>query len=866
MGSAVAAPSAFLARRIEVLPSGERVTITPADGIGTPMLVENDTLVNRVDGRDIRIPIKYYYICRDEEVQHFVDWREAQLAQKHNRLGWDTETSGIHWYNEEVATVQFGSPEGDARSYTIDVRCLSPAMLQLALAPIEDLRFLKFGQNLKFECLYTMHGIVPWATSKEAAKLGSRMTWRPKRLIDTQVTELIIRAGLSESGNESGGGEPSRKAYGNTSMAKLVKRYCGGIDIDKDHDLRVSFYTTPAGTHSARQIVYAGGDTIHPFTIFAGQRPEIEARALRSTLSIEYELIAILAEMEIRGMAFDKAGWIALWQESVERQDNACYELDKIFLSVEGDLFAGTDQKKIPAKDCPTCEGSGKRPAGRWTKVECADCGGTGRTGSGLARPIYLAGTSRTAKPKPLNWAAPQQVKWAVQQYCRRIDWKHEVLVNENQVRNAKMKNGGLQWILEHKDRVRRDCDLTITYEANEIDMDTLETKSLGRGLLVGGVPTREVPDEAVDCIPEWILSEDTYCILTTGDYKTLMHRKIRGQLPADFAQLLIDYAETKARIGTFGKDFLKNVHADGRVRFEFHQAITSTGRLSAAPNSMNIPRDKRYRDCFRAARGKRLCIADYSQQEPRTSAAVSGDEVYTKNYLAGGDLYLTILEEMLGYKPDLHSEDKELAARSKRDRQVIKIVVLALAYRMGPGKLRDELTRALGEPVTLEFTRELHANFLEKCSGIKAFQELCYSLANPKGEGVKRIWDIMLNEAVTWIESPCGRKRFFPPDALNTYTEACNAPIQGCGATMTKAAMVLTQREIEKRGWAGRAYFVNAIHDELVSEADTEIAPEVAQVMKECMEKAGAYYISAVPIVASFPTPDGTADRWLKE
>jgi DNA polymerase I-like protein with 3'-5' exonuclease and polymerase domains len=68
------------------------------------------------------------------------------------------------------------------------------------------------------------------------------------------------------------------------------------------------------------------------------------------------------------------------------------------------------------------------------------------------------------------------------------------------------------------------------------------------------------------------------------------------------------------------------------------------------------------------------------------------------------------------------------------------------------------------------------------------------------------------------------------------------------------------------KRGWYGKAYLVNAIHDELVMEADADIAPAVAVMMKEAMERAGAFYIKDVKIVASFPTEDGTAAMWVKE
>jgi DNA polymerase I-like protein with 3'-5' exonuclease and polymerase domains len=175
-------------------------------------------------------------------------------------------------------------------------------------------------------------------------------------------------------------------------------------------------------------------------------------------------------------------------------------------------------------------------------------------------------------------------------------------------------------------------------------------------------------------------------------------------------------------------------------------------------------------------------------------------------------------------------------------------------------------LTLDTNRPWSFFEAADLHRQYLEKCSGIKDYQEMCHRLADPQNPQATRIWDVMTEAPVTFIESPCGRKRFFPPDSKNVYTEACNHPIQGMGATMTKAAMVLIAREVLKRGWYGKAYLVNAIHDELVMEADADIAPAVAVMMKEAMERAGAFYIKDVKIVASFPTEDGTAAMWVKE
>jgi DNA polymerase I-like protein with 3'-5' exonuclease and polymerase domains len=755
-------------------------------------------------GRGVRKALRYYYVCRDSEVDHLVTWIEPLSA-----WGYDCETSGISVHTEQVATLQFGNPlVDDPRAYTVDWRCLSESGRNKLRRLIADRKRRKIGANLKFEALY----------SKHRCGVGLRgVGW------DTQVAEMVVRAGLLPGGND--GSSANRRAYGPVGMAKVSQRYLE-LDIDKDHDLRTSFFTTPKGEHTPRQIVYANGDTIYPFYIAEEQKLEVDARGLRNTLKVEFELIPILAEMELRGMRFNKTKWIKLWQDAVEAQDKAERELDALILNQQGSLFDTLPD--VPGRACELCGGSGTRERG----FSCVQCHGTGRIRTGAVRPLYMGKKS----PESINYGSSTQVRWLVKYYCEQTAWPLQVLTTPSELRKVKARLG-LAWLLK-RGKLPVDAD---------------------------GIPTRPPNDEELDGVPDYVVPETGYCILLDADWKTLELRRIRGQLPTRLVELLVEYADQKAKLGTFGKDFLKHVHPDGRVRFEFHQLIASTGRLSASPNGMAIPQGQAYRDSFEATPGFKLCIADYSQQEPRTSAYVSKDPVYLKNYEVGDDLYLTVAEAMLGYRPDPDSSDPEFAKRSKRDRKAIKAVVLGMAYRMGAGKLRDSLTLALDEPVSFEEAAQLHKTFLEKCAGIKLYQELCHSLADPQSQTSKKLWDVLVDGPVTWIASPCGRKRFFPQDALGVYTESCNMPIQGCGATMTKTALVLIQRWIDEHDFP--AYPVNCIHDEIIYECETTRASEFALVMQAKMEEAGRMYVPDVTIVASFPKgTDGTCDRWLKE
>jgi DNA polymerase-1 len=352
---------------------------------------------------------------------------------------------------------------------------------------------------------------------------------------------------------------------------------------------------------------------------------------------------------------------------------------------------------------------------------------------------------------------------------------------------------------------------------------------------------------------------------------------KLRRQLPAEIVDAYLTYKEYAKAAGTYGINFInKHLGEDGRIHSNWHQAITSTGRMSSEPNLQNLPRNPAYRKCFIPAPGNRFIIADYSQIEPRLSAQVSQDVVYLATFTDGADIYVRSGEAMTGMTIDKATEEGAMM------RQIFKEVALALAYNMGPGKLRNALTLALEDYIlsgkhdlpSFEWAQGLHKRFFEAHEGIKHYQTRCITDASPTlknergeiAENPRKIYDHYLNQGVTYITGPCGRKRFFPEDAKAVYTEAPNAPIQGSSATITKLAACLIMQECERQGIEG-VHIVLYVHDELVVECPEAVAYQVRDIVKEQMEAAGRRYITRVPVKADFPKgTDGVVNWWLKE
>jgi DNA polymerase I-like protein with 3'-5' exonuclease and polymerase domains len=661
------------------------------------------------------------------------------------------------------------------------VRSLSLEALESVWDLLRDPKVLKLGQNVRFECVWTQFHF--------GCKI--RHVW------DTQVAEMILRAGILNSKNKASTykskGE-DRAAYKYTSMAQLTARYLG-IDIDKDHDLRVSFYKTPVGEHSLRQIVYASGDVVYPYYIAAKQKVLLQERKLENISKIEMGIIPVLADMGLTGVRVDVKKWRELWQNAVKERAVAERTLDELMLGLQPDLFGGTDLN---------------------------------------VRPIYTG----TKKPQPLNYSSAPQVKWMLQQLCLKRNWHHKLIFTEKQLLDLKAV-WGKEWLEKRKDKTVKD-------------------------------------------VPDWVIPEEQYCILLKADKNALLLAACRDQLPGDVVDLLLGYSKWDIRCDTFGNEFLKkHVRQDtGCMHTEFHQAVTATGRLSSSnPNCQNIPAIKDYRSCFIPKEGYAFVLCDYSQIEPRITAQLSGDPTYSNTFLLDEDLYLAVAEAMLGYRPDKKTPEGKL------ERKIFKTVVLALAYNMGKWKLRDRLTLALHEEIrsgkipapTYDYASELWEHFFEVHCKVRELQTRNINEASPtiRVESMsgapeyvrnpRRVWDDFLEDEVTWVTAPCGRKRFFPSDAKNCYTEAPNVPPQSGSATITKAAMWLLQQEIDANGWD--AHVILSVHDEIVVEVLLEQAAAFAPVMKAIMEKAGQHYCPDIPIKAEFPEgSNGVVMYWAKE
>ena len=233
-----------------------------------------------------------------------------------------------------------------------------------------------------------------------------------------------------------------------------------------------------------------------------------------------------------------------------------------------------------------------------------------------------------------------------------------------------------------------------------------------------------------------------------------------------------------------------------GKVHTSFHQAVTTTGRLSSSdPNLQNIPirteDGRRIRQAFEPSVDHNFISADYSQIELRVMAHMSKDSGLLTAFQEGEDVHSKTASEVFAV------ELEEVTADMRRNAKAINFGLIYGISAFGLGK-------QLG--ISRNLAAEYMAMYFEKYPGVKEYMESTKELASQNG----------------YVETLFGRRLYLRDiNASNAMRRqaseraAINAPVQGTAADIMKVAMIKMHKSIKKEGV--EAKLILQVHDELI-------------------------------------------------
>ncbi|ORM39708.1 putative twinkle protein [Babesia sp. Xinjiang] len=294
--------------------------------------------------------------------------------------------------------------------------------------------------------------------------------------------------------------------------------------------------------------------------------------------------------------------------------------------------------------------------------------------------------------------------------------------------------------------------------------------------------------------------------------------------------QALREYRKTNKAVTAFTEKIPNHIdQSTGRIYPNINQIGAESGRFSCDnPNLQQIPRDRRFRECFVADPGHKLVIADFSQIELRIAADIAEDRRMIDAYNSGDDLHSLTASLVKG---------KPIVEVTKEERQLAKAVNFGLIFGMSLQGFRNYAESCYGVQLSVSGAREIYDSFFRNYSGITSWHE---RMKNFKPMSVRTL---------------SNRLSIF--DQFS-FTRSLNYPVQGTSADITKEAMALLVDRVGEFG--GR--MVLCIHDEIILEVPTEHSERALSVLIECMESAGNKFLRYVPCKAVGSIGDSWADK----
>ena len=255
-----------------------------------------------------------------------------------------------------------------------------------------------------------------------------------------------------------------------------------------------------------------------------------------------------------------------------------------------------------------------------------------------------------------------------------------------------------------------------------------------------------------------------------------------------------------------------------GRIHTSFHQAVTTTGRLSSSdPNLQNIPirteDGRRIRQAFEAPKGYQIISADYSQIELRVMAHLSKDEGLIRAFKEGEDVHTRTASEVFGVTL------KEVDSDQRRSAKAINFGLIYGISAFGLG-------RQLG--INRNLAAEYMDIYFSRYPEVRRYMEKIKSDVKKTG----------------FVETLYGRRLHLPDISTGNAIRrqaaeraAINAPVQGTAADIMKKAMLLVNGSLKSSGVDAK--LILQVHDELVVESRKKDSKRVSEILKTSMSEA---------------------------
>lgn len=312
------------------------------------------------------------------------------------------------------------------------------------------------------------------------------------------------------------------------------------------------------------------------------------------------------------------------------------------------------------------------------------------------------------------------------------------------------------------------------------------------------------------------ILNLSTNKLTETGELST--DAEVLEELAElhEIPRLLLSIRKLKKIKSTYIDKIIEGIDPDSRLRTNFNQIFTSSGRLSSSGklNMQQLPRDNKIvKKCIKARAGYKIVSQDLKTAEMWVAAALSGDEALAEFFKTGGDYH----GFMAVQKFSLPCEPNDVAKLYPKERQAAKTVSFEILYKLN-----------LNEPILSKFNK------------LKKWLEDRKKEIETNGE----IYQIF------------GRKRRLPnvfsknrAVANHEVRSGVNALVQGPSSDINLFAAIDMVKWINENKYTKDMLIFALVHDSIVAEVKEDLVEIYCKQLKEFTQKNRGLYIENCPI-----------------
>ena len=353
---------------------------------------------------------------------------------------------------------------------------------------------------------------------------------------------------------------------------------------------------------------------------------------------------------------------------------------------------------------------------------------------------------------------------------------------------------------------------------------------------------------------------------------------KSQRSICPELTDAYVEFKKFEKVCDSFGEKWLRAINpVTHRIHADFHQLGTDTARLSSgggesAVNVQQIPRDSETRACFVSEEGNVWISEDYDSQESQILASVTNDPALLELYTTGcRDMHNLVA--YMSYKKEI-PRDTDIADIKKlfpNLRQSAKGIEFAIGYAGNAN------TIAQNSGIPLAEAEEIYNSYMEGFPGVKKYQDYCkkavirdgYILMNPVTGHRCHIpdWDNKWSHIRDNMTAPEFWENYGYLKKYDPYNEdlleikqyfrlksdlekqSVNYRIQNRGACCTKLSGVLFFRWLIKNNLQHKVKICLQVHDEWNVEAPKDIAEQVVDVLRKCMEKGAHPFCTRLPL-----------------